>query len=221
MRVSYAITAASLFVLLFVTACNSGTPVASTETKGDGSQPQVDLFPTTGRDADQAAAMAKLPGKSATPGEIVAAFLNAARSGDDQTATLLLTSKARSETEREGLVLDPPGTPSMRFEIGKIEISPEDASAAYVNSVWSETETKSEQTFEVVWVLRKESQGWRIAGMAAETTAGTQPVFLNFEDPQDLLRIKSEVDGEPEPAVVNSTDTPHTARQPEKSATRR
>ena len=34
-------------------------------------------------------------------------------------------------------------------------------------------------------------------------------------------RIKSEVDGEPEPAVVNSTDTPHTARQPEKSATRR
>lgn len=218
MRSPHALTALLLLALCGGTACNSGTPVASTDQPGDANPPAVDLSPTDVPASEQAA---KLPAKSASPGEIVAAFLNAARGGDDQTATLLLTAKARSETEREGLVLDPPGTPSMRFEIGKIEISPEDASAAYVNSVWSETESKSEQTFEVVWVLRKETNGWRIAGMAAETVAGAQPVFLNFEDPQDLLRIKSEVDGEPEPAVVNSTDSPHTAQQPGTDAPRR
>jgi len=140
------------------------------------------------------------------PDEVVRAFLEAARSGEDATATLLLTDRARAETEREGLALDPPGTPSMKYEIGKVEYHDQDPHAAYVNSQWIETSPRTDDRFEVVWVLRRQSQGWRIAGMAAQMEANQPAVFLNFEDPQDVARIKSELSDEPGANVARRTD---------------
>ena len=44
------------------------------------------------------------------------------------------------------------------------------------------------KTDEAIWVLRHESRGWRIAGVAAQVFPGEPPLLLNFEDPQDMIR---------------------------------
>ena len=132
------------------------------------------------------------------PDEVVTAFLEAARSGDESVATRLLTRKAQEETEKEGLSLDPPGTPSMKYRIEKVEYDKDIKDAAYVNSVWTDSAAgPTESPFEVVWVLRRQSDGWRIAGMAAQIEPGEPPVFMNFEEPADVLRLKGQLDDEP------------------------
>lgn len=132
------------------------------------------------------------------PDEVVTAFLDAARSGNESLATQLLTRKAQVETAKEGLSLDPPGTPAMKFRIEKVEFVEDIKDAAYVNSVWSDPAAgPTEDPFEVVWVLRKQSDGWRIAGMAAQLEPGEPPTFLNFEEPDDVLKLKGQLNDEP------------------------
>ena len=59
-----------------------------------------------------------------------------------------------------------------------------DEGSAYVSCIWSEKEDNSE--FEVVWILREETEGWRIAGMATQLPDTDEPVVLNFEDLSEL-----------------------------------
>lgn len=157
----------------------------------------------------------RLPPANAAPPVVVQAFLEASRSGQDDLATALLSTKAREATGREGLALDRTGTASMVFEVGVAEFPAEDKLAAYVPSVWREpssvepaptelastgpasTGPASEPTARVTWILRRQADGWRIAGMATATVAGEEPMLINFEDANDLRRIKGDVAGEP------------------------
>jgi hypothetical protein len=50
----------------------------------------------------------------------------------------------------------------------------------------------SKASYEVTWVLRKEAAGWRVAGFAAELTPGADRQFLDFEDPEDMIRKQQE-----------------------------
>ena len=158
---------------------------------------------------DVAGSSRSLPPASATPESVVRIFLQAARSGDETTATQLLTRKARQQTEKEGLALEPPGTPTMRFTIGDAEIPSDDPQAAYVGSTWTESQGTSGESFAVTWILRRQADGWRIAGMATQTAPTEQPMWLNFEDPEHVRRIKQEIGGEPPRPVA---DDPLTAR---------
>jgi hypothetical protein len=162
----------------------------------------------------------RLPPANAAPPVVVQAFLEASRSGQDDLATALLSTKAREATGREGLALDRTGTASMVFEVGVAEFPAEDKLAAYVPSVWREPssvepaptgpastgpastgpaspEPASEPTARVTWILRRQADGWRIAGMATATAEGEEPMLINFEDANDLRRIKGDVAGEP------------------------
>jgi hypothetical protein len=122
------------------------------------------------------------------PEAVVSAFLTALRDGDKQTAAALLTSKAREETAKHDLVVQPPGTPSAQFSVGDVAYIDADATGAHVKSLWSDASAAtSGALYEIVWALRRQQDGWRIAGMATEIIAGQQPVFLNFEDPHDML----------------------------------
>jgi hypothetical protein len=58
-----------------------------------------------------------------------------------------------------------------------------DPDAAYVSCLWSEKfENEETESYEVVWVLRRETAGWRVAGMATQLADSEEPVFLDFED---------------------------------------
>jgi hypothetical protein len=127
--------------------------------------------------------------KTEAPDAVVSAFLESLRKGNDVLAASLLTDRARQETAKKGLKVQPPGTPDMTYQIGQTEYVSEAKDGAHVGSVWSEKRPTGEtDSFEVIWVLRLEPQGWRIAGMATPVGDDNQPLFLNFEDPDDLLK---------------------------------
>jgi hypothetical protein len=133
---------------------------------------------------------------AASPEAVVNAFLEATRRGDHDLAAKLLSQKALEETTRVGLTVQPPGTPSMKYTIGAIEY-PEDApGGAYVQSTWVEEYEDGNEQFDVTWVLRKQDQGWRIVGMAAQMGEDELPYFLNFEQPDELYRKIQEASGE-------------------------
>lgn len=131
------------------------------------------------------------------PETVVTSFLESLRNGNDTLAASLLTDLARQETQKKGLKVQPPGTPDMTYQIGQTEFVTPEKDGAHVGSIWSEKlETGEVASFEVIWVLRREPQGWRIAGMATPVGEDNEPLFLNFEDPDDLLRKWTESETE-------------------------
>jgi len=60
---------------------------------------------------------------------------------------------------------------------------------AHVATDWTDLDTDGRaHTDRIVWILRKEPVGWRIAGMATQVFADREPIVLNFEDPEDMIR---------------------------------
>lgn len=120
---------------------------------------------------------------AATPQEAVSSFLQALQTGDDKVAAAMLTAKARQETAEHDMVVQPPGAPNATYQVGRVEHPENNPNAAYVSCVWSEKyQDGEEESYEVVWVLRQESEGWRVAGMATQLADSEEPVFLDFED---------------------------------------
>jgi hypothetical protein len=63
-------------------------------------------------------------------------------------------------------------------------------------STWTDQESAGKATHEIVWLLRKETAGWAIAGMATTVFEDQPPLILNFEDPLEAQRKRTEVDAE-------------------------
>lgn len=133
-----------------------------------------------------------------SPDLVVAAFYNALRDGDASAIADLLTDKAREETARSGLDIRPQGSTSLSYELGEIDYITEQRDGAHVKSLWTETDADTGQSYtsEVIWVLRKQSNGWKIAGMATPVVDGQLPLLFNFEDPEDMLRKKHYIETE-------------------------
>ncbi|MHB0957221.1 MAG: hypothetical protein ACYC6N_01285 [Pirellulaceae bacterium] len=118
-----------------------------------------------------------------SPEQAVGSFLNALQTGDEKAAAALLTAKAREETAAHDMVVEPPGAPNATYSVGRVEHPDGNPDAAYVSCLWSEKfENGDTESYEVVWVLRRETVGWRVAGMATQLAESEEPVFLDFED---------------------------------------
>lgn len=131
------------------------------------------------------------------PKQLVQAFLTSLKSGDPQRATAMLSTKAQQEMARTDAMIQPPGSPTATFEVTEVEYLGDKQQGAHVMSVWTDVETDGQQaTHEIVWILRKESLGWAVAGFATTVFPDQPPLILNFEDPQDLQRKRSAVDAE-------------------------
>ncbi|MBM4005147.1 MAG: hypothetical protein FJ295_17970 [Planctomycetes bacterium] len=143
--------------------------------------------------------------KDATPEDVVQRFLEAAQERDRRVIEQLLTKAALRETVRAGLEIEPPGTPSTQYEIRSAELPSDNPRAAYVEVRCSETDTQGHtDSSEIVWVLRKESRGWRVAGMSMPAEDGS---FLtwNFEEPADMAEIRRHVNAESEDDNLSET----------------
>jgi hypothetical protein len=126
----------------------------------------------------------------AGPAEAVAVFLEAVKNGEDDKANSMLTKLALEETAKMNMVVAPPGSESATFEVGEVELLSEgDEQGAHVASKWTDLGDDGQpHTDDIVWMLRKEPEGWRIAGMATTVFEGEPPLLLNFEDPKDMQR---------------------------------
>lgn len=139
---------------------------------------------------DDAEAEEKLPiAATASPAQVVTFFLDSLRAGNQAHVAATLTKKARQETSREGLEVRPIGTPDAKYEVGTVDYVGSRKDGAHVQSIWTEIdENGASATYDVIWVLRKQEGGWRIAGMATQMGEGEPPEFLNFENPKEMLR---------------------------------
>jgi hypothetical protein len=120
------------------------------------------------------------------PEGAVCQFLEAIRTGDDRKTETMFVSQARQKIKDLEIPVTPRGSDTARFEIGQVELLGEDG--ARVPCKWTDLDREGEKrTDEMTWMLRKESEGWRIAGMAATVFEGEAPLLLNFEDPKEVV----------------------------------
>ena len=124
------------------------------------------------------------------PAEAVAVFLEAVKNGEDEKANGMLTKLALEETAKMNMVVAPQGSETASFEVGEVELLSEaDEVGAQVASKWTDLgDDGLPHTDDIVWLLRKEPEGWRIAGMATTIFPGEPPLLLDFENPQDMQR---------------------------------
>jgi len=143
----------------------------------------------------QTAQVSALPvAADSQPDVVTAAFLDAVRTGDHRAAAALLSDLARKSTADSDLKFEPPGSPSASYQITDTKLVD---GAAHVNSVWTEPSAGGDPVvYEIVWVLRQQENGWRIAGMVTAPAADEPLVFLNFEDIPDLKRKWQQADEE-------------------------
>jgi len=114
-------------------------------------------------------------------------FLEALRSGNDDKASKMLSTAARQKTASLNRSVTPPASDTAHFTLGKVEYVNDDG--ARVACTWTDLDEEGKpKTDEAIWVLRREDNVWRIAGVAAQVFPGEPPLLLNFEDPQDMLR---------------------------------
>lgn len=141
--------------------------------------------PSSG-DADTGSSVAQMPAHG-NPADAVRAFLDAVRVGDEAKAGGMLTPLARKRTSEHDLVVAPPGSPTAKFTVDGVEMIADDG--AHVASTWSDVDETGQQHVDtIVWMLRKETEGWRIAGMATKIFQDELPLLLNFEEPEDMIR---------------------------------
>jgi hypothetical protein len=146
---------------------------------------------------------------NAAPEQVVMVFLNALRSGDSPTTESLLTFKARQELARHSLSVDVQSAPNATYQVRPAQVLANDSTGAHVSSVWTEKFDDGEETYEIVWALRRQSEGWRVAGMAMELIPGQPMQILNFEDPQDMLKKKDDaIAAMQRPAVETAQQPP-------------
>jgi len=134
---------------------------------------------------------------SSSPEKVVTEFLNAMKTGNDGVAAGLLTATAREETGKHSLAVQPPGSPTAEYEISEGQLAEEDPTVAQVGCLWTEQDAQGENhTEEVVWVLRKHTEGWRVFGMATKMPTREEPVFFNFEDPAEMTALMETISQE-------------------------
>lgn len=166
------------------------------------------------------------------PAEAVYAFLKAVRDGKDDEANNMLTTLAREETTKMNMVVAPPGSETATFEVGEVELLSEgDEQGAHVASKWTDVGDDGQpHTDDIIWMLRKQPEGWRIAGMATKVFEDQPPLLLDFENPKDMQRkqqlaeqemqrrMRAELNAEATDAADQSTET--ASKRPTRQAQR-
>ena len=143
--------------------------------------------PGTGEASRMPGARSQQAAQLEGPAAAVFEFLNAVRSGNDDKVAQMLTVAARENTAKLNMVVAPPGSDTAEFIVGSVQYLSQDG--ARVASTWSDLdENSNRKTDEVLWMLRREASGWRIAGVATPVFEGEPPLLLNFEDPEDMIR---------------------------------
>ncbi|MGH7194522.1 MAG: hypothetical protein ACREJM_13475, partial [Candidatus Saccharimonadales bacterium] len=186
---------------LLALACMIGLTVGCGGSVGD--QPVADASPAaeSPEEPESSGDGDDLPDdSSAGPEATVSAFLNAIKSGDQDTANAMLTTLAREKTAEQDMGLAPTESETATFEIGAVEL-PADGKGklAHVVCKWTDIgEDGQPTTDEILWALRREKEGWRIGGMATQVFDDQPPVVLDFEDPEDMQRKQLLVEREME-----------------------
>ena len=115
-----------------------------------------------------------------SPGQAVSLFLEALRDSDEARTVNLMTSQARKAVDTSDRVsFGLQDTQGIEFQVGETRYLPGKNKRAHVDVCWDGTD--------VVFALREQESGWRIAGFAAPLVPNGRLEYLNFEDPTEML----------------------------------
>jgi hypothetical protein len=135
-------------------------------------------------------------GKAETPDKIVKEFLNAAKSGDQNKLSQLLSDTARKETHDHNIDFELDSYRDATFEIGSFEYLTKEKNTAHVACKWTDHDETGSFTHDVIWVLRQEDAGWRVVGMITRPFPDQPPVAFNYENVDELMQTKANIEQE-------------------------
>ncbi len=117
-------------------------------------------------------------------------FLNAVRSGQDETVFKMMSPTARQICSRDKIP-SLPASDSAQFTIDEITLLGSDG--AHVRTTMIDLDEQGEKVEEsLVWALRSTSEGWRIAGVAFSLFEGYEPIVVNFESKEDIAKAEAQ-----------------------------
>ncbi|WP_146391038.1 hypothetical protein [Allorhodopirellula solitaria] len=172
-------------------------------------------------------AVEQSPEQASEAEAVVSHFLDRIRrGGENHNAMSLLTDRAQSELQRIGQVVQPIGSPDAQFEVTRSTPMPIDTNDAgepvtgrLVHCIWTEPAAAEEtdetasgpQTYQVVWSVMKQSDGWKISGLVLEMSPEEPPMVLDFENGEQMAKI---LGGEPaeQTAATPEEETPAPVR---------
>ncbi len=162
----------------------------------------------------------KIPGlggsKAATPAAAVADFLSAICAQNNEKMFALLTPDACASLKARDMSPQLPSSGTTSFEVGQTEMV--DGGAHVMTKWFDQLPDGSRAATEVLWMLREEKSGWRVAGMALRVYDDQPAVILNFEDPDDMTRKLDLIAQEDERRAQQ--ESVGAARAPDASTTR-
>jgi ketosteroid isomerase-like protein len=189
---------------------------------GQSSADQVAAEQREGDDSD--VATSSVVSEPADAADVVREFLTAIKTGDETRSNDLLTPLARQKTAEMDMAVAPIGSDSASFTVGEVELPEEGGGElAHVESTWTDIDDDGQpHTDDILWVLRHEDNGWRIAGMATKVFDDQPPLLLNFEDPTDMRRkqqlAEAEMERRAREAAANVPEESDDAHQTEATA---
>ncbi len=132
------------------------------------------------------------PDSLALPQDVLQQFLNAIKTGQKDVAEKLLTTVARQRIAEAGIGMDDlsSSSASMSFEIHGVQLlkMPDNQEGAHVSCTLSDKLDDGKiETQNIIWGLRKETLGWRVAGMAWTPFVNEPPIFMDFEKPDEVI----------------------------------
>lgn len=222
MNVRNTLVAVAAMVGLCLTGCgDSGTPASSTSTAS-----------TTPTNPSGNSVATVVDGAGTQPAQSVAIFLDSLRSGDEEAANGVLTTKAREELAKTPYEMQPLGTPEGKFEIGRVGYPYDDKSVALVECQWTEPPLPGEDPLrmDIVCEVHKETAGWRISGLVATVPESEETLVLDFEDaaslqatldsatrstmPAEQASVPANTSGVPAQTVAGPTGLPPASQYP-------
>lgn len=202
------VVALALVACLAVLAAGCGKPAtpASDGTVASSGESRVSL-PSSNATKESLDAL-----KADTPEAAVGKFLEAIRAGNDRVAETMFTDLARERIKELDLQVAPRGSDTAKYEIGKAEFLGDDG--ARVPCKWSDIDSEGKvRVDEMTWMLRKQPEGWRVAGMAAVVLEGEDPLLLDFEEPKETLqkleRLREEIARRSAPPHEENSPSPN------------
>jgi hypothetical protein len=151
---------------------------------GCGKSSSTTSKPSSGSSSSQLAKATDSKNEAPEAAEIVAQFLESVKKGDRDRVAGLLTDLAIESLDKAGIEVAPPGSPQATFELGETRYTDTDKDAAYVELAWTEPAEQGGVPVrsEALFALRKEPEGWRIAGMVLDNGPNQPPEIIDFEN---------------------------------------
>ena len=200
------VAALALFVVAGFVFSGCGSSATSIEenkpSEGQGqSDKTTSIKPVvpTSTDVSPADTTMPFPSSNAGPERVCEVFLSMLKTGDSD-AQKLLTKTALAVTNQAELTLKAIGEETARYEISDPRYTTNKKTIAYVDVKILEDIDGKKIESNITWLMKKQSEGWRISGILLELEPDRPKDLLSFENPLDVSQINALV-GEPGPAA--------------------